>query len=296
MTADPMPSPRPPSTLAALWRARTRRFLAFVVCLGLGLVSACRDDSAPAEVVVYAAASTRDALAGIDAAFEAEHGVRVVVNFGSSGDLARQIVAAGRADVFLSADEQEMDRVEQAGLVIAGSRVDLLSNQLVVIAPADHAAPAEHGAPAGASFTPRDLLREEFARLSLANPATVPAGRYAKAWLESQSLWSGLESRVVPAIDVRAALAAVESGAAQAGIVYRTDVARSKRVRVLLEVPVDAGPRITYPAAQLRGAAAPDVAAKYLAFLQGESARRGFEEQGFTRLSPSGPGAADARR
>src|SRR5262245_6114896 len=127
----------------------------------------------PVELAVYAATSTRDVLQAMEAAYEHDHGVDLVFNFGSSGDLSNQIVAAAQADVFLSADEKEMDKVEGAKLVAAGTRRPLLSNQLVVIEPAD--GPSIFTTP----FDPRQLAGSEVKLLSLANVETVPAGRYA---------------------------------------------------------------------------------------------------------------------
>jgi molybdate transport system substrate-binding protein len=118
-------------------------------------------------------------------------------------------------------------------------------------------------------------------RLALADPAAVPAGVYAKAWLEKQGLWKELEARVVPALDVRAALAAVEAGRVDAGVVYATDAAQSKRVRVALAVPEGEGPRIVYPVAALTRGKAPKGARAFVRFLQGEAARRAFERYGF---------------
>src|SRR6185503_2240199 len=126
------------------------------------------------------------------------------------------------ADLFFSADEKELDRVEQAGLIEAGTRRSLLSNQLVVIESGGAAASIFH-----APFTPEQLAGSELELLSLGNTDTVPAGKYAKAWLQSRGVWDQVASRILPGIDVRAALAAVESGGARAGIVYRTDAARS---------------------------------------------------------------------
>lgn len=225
------------------------------------------------EIVVYAAASTRDVLQELAVSYEAEQGVDLVFNFGSSGDLARQLVAAGRADVFLSADELEMDRVEAAGLLVTGSRRDLLENRLVVIVPAD-------GAESGAGeFQPADL--ERVRRLSLADVAAVPAGRYARAWLESIGLWSRVSDRVLPAVDVRAALAAVEAGAAEAGIVYATDAAVSRRVRIVFAVPQQAGPRIVYPVARIAGRPQAEAARAFVGFLRSSAAARRFEQYGF---------------
>src|SRR6185436_8050314 len=121
-----------------------------------------------------------------------EHPVDLVFNFGSSGDLSKQIVAAAKADVFLSADEKEMDKVEEAKLVVAGTRKALLSNQLVVIEPADGSSLFTE------PFAPAQLADPKVQRLSLANVETVPAGRYAKAWLEKAGVWQDVSERVLP--------------------------------------------------------------------------------------------------
>jgi molybdate transport system substrate-binding protein len=234
--------------------------------------------AATAELHVSAATSTRDALAALAADFGRARGVEVVLHFGSSGDLARQIVAAASADVFLSADEAEMDCVAAAGLVLQDTRAALLSNQLVVVEPAD--GPSRFAQP----FDPAQLADERVELLSLGQVETVPAGRYARAWLERRGLWASLERRVLPGVDARAALAAVESGGAQAGIVYRTDAARSTRVRVLHAVPLDEGPPITYPLAALAGRAHEDLARAFLAHLRSPAARAAFESSGFTVL------------
>jgi molybdate transport system substrate-binding protein len=190
------------------------------------------------EVDVYAAASLTDVLTEIAVGFERSSGHRVMFNFGGSNDLARQIEAGAPADVFFSADEAQMDRLEGAGLVRAEDRIDVLSNRLVVVVPATSAARL-----AGA----RDLL--PLRRLALADPQAVPAGVYARVWLESIGLWERLREKVVPALNVRAALAAVESENVEAGVVYRTDAALSRRVRVAFEVPGEQGPAIVYPLA-----------------------------------------------
>jgi molybdate transport system substrate-binding protein len=231
------------------------------------------------EVTVYAATSTRDALQALEAPYEKEHKVDLVFNFGSSGDLSKQIVAAGKAEVFLSADEKEMDKVEEAKLVVAGMRRSLLSNQLVVIEPAD--GPSIFTTP----FEPSQLANPKITRLSLANVETVPAGKYAKAWLEKTGAWKAVADRVLPGVDVRAALAAVESGGAQAGIVYRTDVARSKEARVVYAVPIDQGPKISYPIAVIAGRPAEKEARAFVEFLGSPPARAKFEEFGFVFLA-----------
>ena len=252
------------------------------------LATACSDKSPmsppqPVELTIYAASSTRDALAALDALFEADGATKILVNFGSSGDLARQVIAAAKADVFLSADEKEMDRLEQEALLVPGSRRALLSNQLVVIEPI--------GVPTALSkgFIPALLASDAVQHLSLANVESVPAGRYAKAWLESKDAWAGVAGKVLPAVDVRAALAAVESGGAEAGIVYRTDAAHAAKVRIVFTVPTAEGPRISYPVAAIAGR--PNVAASraYVEFLASERARAIWEKEGFIVLEPAPP-------
>jgi len=251
-------------------KARHQRARAGLVALALASLAG---RGAAEEVTVFAAASLNDALREVAGAFEARTGHRVVFNVGGSSDLARQIVAGARADLFFSADRAQMDRLEAAGLVRAAHRQDVLSNVLVVVVPA--------GSPAGIRG-PRDLAGVK--RLAVANPEAVPAGVYARAWLESVGLWEELKGRVVPTLDVRAALAAVESEHAGAGIVYRTDAAISKRVEVAFEVPRDQGPAIVYQLALVTGSEKP-AAAGLLRHLTSEPARATYRRHGFVVLA-----------
>jgi molybdate transport system substrate-binding protein len=163
-----------------------------------------------------------------------------------------------------------MDEVEKAGLV--RDRMELLSNRLVVVVPAESTT---------ALADAEGLTRAR--RLALGDPEAVPAGIYARQWLEKRGLWERVRDRVVPTLDVRAALAAVESGNADAGIVYRTDAAISKRVRVAFEVPAAEAPRIVYPAALL--ATAREAAAQaFYEHLRSPAAREVFERLGFEFL------------
>jgi molybdate transport system substrate-binding protein len=225
-------------------------------------------------VLVFAAASATEALQEIGPVFTKEQGHTVEFAFGASSDLARQAIAGAPADAFLSADTAKLDQVEKAGLVQAGTRVDLLSNRLVVVVPAD--SKRQLGSAA-------DLRQVK--RLSLADPAAVPAGLYAKAWLEKVGVWKELEPRVVPALDVRAALSAVEAGRVDAGLVYATDAAMSKRVRVAFTIPEADGPRILYPAAALSKGKASEAGAAFVRFLRTDTARRIFERHGFIVLA-----------
>jgi molybdate transport system substrate-binding protein len=224
------------------------------------------------EVNVFAAASLTDALKEIAQRFEKETGHKVVFNLGGSNDLARQIEAGAPADVFFSADKPQMDRLENAGLVRAQDRVDVLSNVLVVVVPAGSAA---------AIARAEDLQRLD--RLALADPQAVPAGVYARTWLESLHLWSTLEGKVVPTLNVRAALAAVEAENAGAGIVYRTDAAISKRVKVAFEVPREQGPAILYPLAPLASSKKPATAA-IVRYLASDVTRDVYRRHGFVVL------------
>jgi molybdate transport system substrate-binding protein len=224
------------------------------------------------EILVFAAASLTDALGEIGADFERRRGVRVLFSFAGSNALARQIQAGAPADLFVSANLDRMDELERAGLVRPTDRVSLLSNRLAVVVAADSAL---------AIRTPADLGGAR--RIALGDPEAVPAGIYARLWLDGLGLWATLRERVVPTLDVRAALAAVESGAAEAGIVYRTDAALSSRVRVAFDVPPSEAPRIVYPAAVLASSPAPEARA-FLDHLRSSTARAIFARLGFEPL------------
>jgi len=229
---------------------------------------------------VYAAASLRESLTEIGTRRERDlPGTKIVFNFGSSGDLAKQILAANKADVFFSADEKEMDRVAGEGLLLDGTRRVLLSNQLVVIEPFDRDKPEAPGFTK--PFEIAQLSRPSVKRISLANTESVPAGRYAKAWLEKVGAWDSVKERVLPGVDVRAALAAVESGGAQAGIVYRTDAAISNKVRIVHGVPLDEGPKVTYVVAVLKDRPQAQEARGFAEFLASDAAVEVFHKRGF---------------
>ena len=182
---------------------------------------------------MFAAASTTESLTAASRLYTEQGGETVRFSFGASGDLARQIEAGAPADLFLSADVEKVSRLEKGGHV--RSRRDLLRNRLVVVVPV------------GSTLT--DITAAK--RIAIGDPSFVPAGAYAKSWLERFS--PATLSRVVPTLDVRAALAAAENGAVDAAIVYRTDALVSKGVRVILE-PTEQPP-IVYPLAVLTKAA-----------------------------------------
>jgi molybdate transport system substrate-binding protein len=215
---------------------------ALLVALAVGGVRAAEPD-----VLVFAAASTTDAISELVELFEQRGLGSAVASFAASSTLARQVERGAPAHVYVSADPQWMDWLAERGLVEPGSRFDWLGNELVLIAPADGAFAL------GARGFARLPERLGDGRLALADPSHVPAGRYAAAALRALGLWDALAPRAVRTADVRAALALVERGEADAGIVYATDAAASRRVRVVRRLPEDAQPRIVYPVAMIAG-------------------------------------------
>jgi molybdate transport system substrate-binding protein len=230
--------------------------------------------SAQQEVLVSAATSLTEVMQRIAAAYQARTGVRVILNVGASNTLARQVQAGAPVDLFISADEAQMDAVDAR--LIAATRVDLLSNQLA-IAVADDRPRAIRSA--------RDLTDAAIRRVAIGDPAAVPAGVYARQYLQRAGVWPLIESKVIPAGSVRLALAAVENGAADVAIVYRTDLAAARRARLAFVVPAADAPRIVYPAAVLRSAPHPEAAKRLLAFLRGREAAEVFRSAGFIPLS-----------
>jgi molybdate transport system substrate-binding protein len=225
-----------------------------------------------AELNVAAAASLTDALQEIKSAYEKSGGDTIVLNLGASSTLARQIEEGAPADLFLSADEAKMDALEKRGLVLAGTRRSVLSNTLVVVVPVDGTLRIT---------SPADLVNPGIRHLALAEPQSVPAGIYAKEYLRKLKLWDKVIDRVVPTENVRGALAAVETGNADAGIVYRTDAGISKKVRVAFEVPRAEGPRISYPFAVIAGSKRQEAARRFLAYLEAPAALAIFARYGF---------------
>jgi len=196
-----------------------------------------------AAVMVYAAASVKDVLDDLTRRFEAQGGGRVVVSYSASSALARQIEKGAPADIFISADLDWMDYLENRKLVRTGSRVNLASNRLVLIAPADSKAALT----IGKNFPLVAALGD--GRLAMADPDTVPAGKYGKATLEALGVWISVAPKVARAENVRAALVLVARGETPLGIVYSTDAIAERRVRVVGEFPANLHPPIVYPAA-----------------------------------------------
>lgn len=240
-------------------------------CLVVGLVTLLAN-TAGATIRLSAAASLADAIRDITAAYATQSTHKVLVNLGASNFLARQIQEGAPADLFFSADEAKMDDLEKSGLIDPGSRHSLLSNTLVIIVPNDAKS---------AVLTPAELATTKVKRLAIGEPRTVPAGIYAREYLERQNLWPTVKDKIVPTESVRAALAAVESGDVEAGIVYKTDASISKRVKICYEVPASASPNISYPVALVKDAPEKAAAQHFLRFLQSAEAGKIFEKFGF---------------
>jgi molybdate transport system substrate-binding protein len=240
-----------------------RAFFLGAACLAVSLRAT--------ELNVYAAASLSDALRAIAKAYEPASGDKLKFNLAASSTLALQIKNGAPADVFFSADEAKMDDLAKDGLIVADTRRSLLSNTLVIVVSADSAA----------IVAPADLAKSSIGRIALAEPQTVPAGIYAKAWLQKTGLWEKVSDKIVPTENVRACLAAVEAGNADVGIVYKTDALLSKKVKITREIAAAEGPKISYPLAVVKDGKHVDAARKFVAYLGGPEARTVFLKYGF---------------
>ena len=232
---------------------------------------------AGASVTVFAAASLRNALDEAVGSYSKNTGTKVAVSYAASSALARQIEALAPAELFISADLEWMDYLQSRQLIRPATRVNLLGNRLVLIAPSDSKAsfPVDRNMP---------LVRTlGDGRLAMADPESVPAGKYAKAALEALGAWGAVAPRLARAENVRAALAFVARGECPLGIVYATDAAAEPRVRIVGAFPAGTHPPIVYPAA-ITATAKSAGAANLLQFLGSAAAKPVFEKHGFTVL------------
>lgn len=277
-----------PSMPSAVTRTALRWMAA--TCMGVAgaiALSACgerakpadeaRTPAAPRALVVFAAASLKDAMDDAAAAYRAQTGQPVQVAYAASAALARQVEQGAPADVFVSADVAWMDWLQARGLVDPASRTDLLGNTLVLVAPAASGAQPLELTPA------TDLLPllGERGRLAMGLPTSVPAGNYAKAAFETLGMWPALAPRVAETENVRAALLLVARGEMPLGVVYASDATAEPRVKVLATFPGDAHPPIVYSVARVAGDAPPDAAMAFIAWLQSDAADAIFRRHGF---------------
>lgn len=252
-------------------------FLLSAAALSLLIAAPAGAADQPGAVLVFAAASLKNALDAIDDGWQHGTGKSVTASYAASSTLAKQIENGAPADLFISADPGWMDYLEQRKLIKSSSRSDLLGNKLVLIAPAASTikltiAP---GFPLAAAL--------EDGRLAMGDPSGVPAGLYGKAALENLGIWSSVANRIAAAETVRAALLLVARGEAPLGIVYATDAAVEPGVRIVDAFPPDTHPPIVYPIAQTASSSNPN-AGDFIAYLKGTAARAEFQKAGFTTL------------
>ena len=261
------------------------RAIALSFLILIAALAGC-EHATPKQITVFAAASTTDVMGEAGRRFEAETGMKIAFSFDASSNLAKQIKAGAPADVFLSADEEWMDAAAASGDIRPDSREDLLGNELVLIAPTAHPFDAKMSK----DFDFAASL-PQIKRIAVGDPSHVPAGRYAKQSLDHLGWWAGLEHRLLPAQDVRAALRLVEINEADAGIVYATDAKSSDKVVVIAAFPGDSHEPIRYPIALCKSAS--PAATDFISFLRTPEIVQVFEKAGF-RVLPAPPAAAPA--
>jgi molybdate transport system substrate-binding protein len=245
------------------------RSLLVVVCVA-SVFSQCAGEQ---RLHVSAAISLSPALRDIQKLYTGETGGKLEFNFAASNVLARQIVEGAPVDVFISADEAQMDYAQQRGGIDASTRIALLSNRLAVVTPA------------GRHHQLRDvqgLTDPAIRRIAIGDATAVPAGVYARQYLERVGLWQKLQPKLLPLANVRAALAAVESSGADAAFVYESDSVGASRSATAFVIDDANAPRIVYPAAVTAASTQADAARQFLAFLQGAASKRIFERYKFS--------------
>jgi len=246
----------------------------FVGICAAALLSLSAPCFSAGSVTIFAAASLKDALDEVAKTYERDHGVKIIASYAASSALAKQIEQGAPADMFISADLDWMDYLEMRKQIRTESRKNLLSNKLVLIASADSKAKVD----IAPNFPLASLLGNE--RLAMADPTSVPAGKYGKASLEALGVWKDVEPKVAPAENVRSALALVSRGETPFGIVYRTDALADKKVRIVGEFPENTYPPIIYPVALIAGSNNRE-AADFMTYLNSPTARAVFEKYGF---------------
>lgn len=255
------------------WRFGVHTLLcAAVLSCFTPLLDGCRSDHLTT-LTISVAASLQDSIAEVEAAYKRDHRVEFRNNFGASGTLAREIEEGAPVDAFISAGTKPMDQLQSEGLLVNASRADLLRNSLVLIAPAGSGLKGFEG-----------LTTKQVRTLALGDPASVPAGQYGRQSLESLHLYAGVESKIVLGKDVRQVLTYVETGDADAGLVYATDAAISHRVKVIAVAPEDSHDPIVYPMAEVKRTSNESdqrATRDFLAFLRSPAAKAIFERHGF---------------
>ena len=254
---------------------RPLRAIVAPLLIGLTVVSPL---AVGADITVFAAASLKEAMDEQARSFDAASSNKTIVSYGGSNALAKQIEAGAPADLFISADLDWMDYLDQRKLVAPGTRANLLRNTLVLVAPTSSMSTLK----IGPNFGLAAALGNE--KLAMANPDSVPAGKYGRSALEKLRVWSAVEKQVARADTVRAALALVSRGEAPFGIVYRTDALADKGVKIVDTFPADTHPPIVYPIAIIATSKSP-AAKPLLDYLRSEAARAAWEKYGFALVA-----------
>ena len=259
-----------------------RSWLALLVAAGLASIAGALPAVAQGkDVVVFAAASLKNAVDDIAGQWQRETGKKAVISYAASNTLIKQIEQGAPADIFMSADLDWMDYGQQKDLIKPDSRFNLLGNRLVLIAPKDSSVSAN----IQPGFDLSALLKG--GRLAMGNVDAVPVGKYGKASLEKLGVWDSVKDKIAQAESVRAALLFVSRGEAPLGIVYQTDAAADPSVKIVGTFPENTHPPIIYPVALTKESTNADAQA-FLNYLRSPAARAAFERQGFTVLGPGG--------
>lgn len=270
--------------LRTLRHTRIGRRLA-VAAIGLAVWSAgfaAAGRAEAADTVVFAAASLKNALDDVIAAYAQHDKTKVTASYAASSALAKQIEQGAPAQIFMSADLDWMDYLAERQLIVDGSRKNLLGNSLVLVARKDS---RQGEVKIGQGFDLAGLLGD--GRLAVGTIQSVPAGKYAKAALESLGSWAGVENKLAQAENVRAALALVAQGEAPLGIVYKTDVASDPKLKIVGTFPADSHPPIIYPVALTKAGGDSKQAAEFLEFLSSPTAKGAFDKHGFELIGPA---------
>ena len=256
--------------------------LLLTACLFAGCAPAAEEEAPaeevaaePVELNISAAASLTEALTEIQAQYESESGNTLLLNFGSSGTLQKQIEEGAPCDLYISASEKHMDALADADLIVADTRTDLLGNTLTLIASAEKAE----------TVTGYEALTTaDVESIAIGTPESVPAGQYAQEALTSLAIWDQVQAKIILAKDVKQVLEYVETGNTDCGIVYGSDALQLTTGKVVCELPEDSHSPIVYPVAVMANAAQPEAAAGFYDFLMSDFAASVFEKYGFTVL------------
>ncbi len=252
-----------------------------MILIGLLLVSGVTaQPKTTHEVTVSAAISLKNAFEEIGNIFrERNPGVKLVFNFGASGDLARQIEAGAPVDLFASAAQKEMDDIDRKGLLAANSRMDFTGNAVVLVKPAHSNIPLQ---------SLKDLQRGEVKKVVIGNPKTVPAGRYAEEVLRHFDLWDAIKGKLIFAEHVRQALDYVARDEVDAGLVYSTDaMVRSKEVRIVLKAPGGSHQPVVYPMGIIKGAKEEPLSRAFVDLVQSAEGQSILSQHGFISVHPT---------